>query len=386
MNSYKNQMGAFENSVEQSKSQLNNFTNRRDEIIGDNKKLLANAKALQSSDLIQGVVSTMSGVVGLKALKTTGGKALSWVDKKLGGKIAKDTKGFNELVKKKGKQLLQKGVKQATDKVNKVRGVEEEDGVELGDASTESKTESSAKSKMEKDTGEKGTSEQKESGEVADEEVGDTIEPRSLDQNTQYEYGEDGMTQEEAMRIRDAGGEGGKLTDAEEKSAKDFGEGAEDDISAENKFEDATKAVKAENEGIDETNKADGADEEDDAGEGEEEDAGEVVEDAGENVAEKEAIGDTMEGVGTGLDATGIGAVVGVPLQIAGAITDLVGVVEAGKSFGDWFNEDVLGNKPPVKAQHIALPNAPSTLASQGFQATPSYSSAVEVGGGAGGW
>ena len=76
----------------------------------------------------------------------------------------------------------------------------------------------------------------------------------------------------------------------------------------------------------------------------------------------------------------------GVPLEIAGGIADIVGAVEAGKSFGDWFNEDVLGNKPPVKAQQIAMPKAPSTLASQGFQATPSYSSAVEVGGGAGGW
>ena len=44
-------------------------------------------------------------------------------------------------------------------------------------------------------------------GATTEEGVGDTIEPRSLDQNTEYEYGD----QAEAMRIRDAGGEGGRL-------------------------------------------------------------------------------------------------------------------------------------------------------------------------------
>ena len=74
---YQNKLGAFENSVEESKNQLNNFTNRRDEIVGDNKKLLSSAKALQSSDLIQDVISNMSGVVGMKSLKEVGSKGVS---------------------------------------------------------------------------------------------------------------------------------------------------------------------------------------------------------------------------------------------------------------------------------------------------------------------
>jgi len=343
MNSYQNQMGAFENSVEQSKSQLNNFTNRRDEIVGDNKKLLSSAKALQSSDLIQGVVSNMSGVVSMKGLKTVGSKGLSWVDKKLGGKIARDTKGFKNIVKKKGEKLLKKTVSKVADKVKGV-GDEADEGVELQDVSPESQTETTAVENV---------------GEQAEEGDGKTY----------YEEEDAGDFKEVSF---------GK------KPTEDFAEGADEDVSNESKFENETKTVDAENAGIDKTNKDDGADDED-----ADEEAGEAGEEAGEDVGEEagdEIAGDTLEGVGAGLDATGVGAIVGVPLEIAGAITDIVGVVEAGKSFGDWFNEDVLGNKPPVKAQHIALPTAPSTLASRGFQATPSYSSAVEVGGGAGGW
>ena len=44
-------------------------------------------------------------------------------------------------------------------------------------------------------------------GATTEEGVGDTIEPRSLDQDTEFEYGD----QAEAMRIRDAGGEGERL-------------------------------------------------------------------------------------------------------------------------------------------------------------------------------
>lgn len=348
-------MGAFENSVEQSKSQLNNFTNRRDEIIGDNKKLLSSAKALQSSDLIQGVVSNMSGVVSMKGLKEVGSKGLSWVDKKLGGRIAKDTKGFKNIVKKKGEKLLKKTVGKVADKVKGV-GDEADEGVELQDVSPESQVENSVK-----------TTAVEDAGEQVEDKVG-------LD-----EIGGQGFKE------RVSEGYTGPATEQKEGDGEAFEKGAEDDVSAENKFENATKQVKAENAKIDKTNKDDGADDEDadeDPDVNPEADAGE---DAGD-LAGDEIAGDSMEGVGAGLDATGVGAIVGVPLQIAGAITDLVGVVEAGKSFGDWFNEDVLGNKPPVKAQQIKLPNAPSTLASQGFQATPSYSSAVEVGGGAGGW
>ena len=360
MNTYQNQMGAFQNSVEQSKNELNNFTNRRDEIIGDNKKLLSSAKALQSSDLIQGVVSNMSGVVGMKSLKEVGGKGLSWLDKKLGGKIARDTKGFKNMVKKKGEKFLQKGIKQVADKVKGVEG--ESKDVELQDVSPESQVETTAV---------------ENAGEQMEEQVEDKV---GLD-----EIGGQGFKE----RVSDYDG---PATEQKEGDGETFEKGAEDDVSAENKFENATKEVKDENAGINKTNETDGADD-DDADVNPEADVADDADAVAKKLAEKasasavdEGVGNTLEGLGAGADATGIGALVGVPLEIAGGIADIVGAVEAGKSFGDWFNEDVLGNKPPVKAQQIAMPKAPSTLASQGFQATPSYSSAVEVGGGAGGW
>ena len=382
---YQNKLGAFENSVEESKNQLNNFTNRRDEIVGDNKKLLSSAKALQSSDLIQGVISNMSGVVGLKSLKEVGSKGLSWVDKKLGGKIARDTKGFKNIVKKKGQKLLKKGIKQVSDKVKGVEGEGKE--VELQDTSPESQTENAVKTSTVEDSGEMGTGEMKESGEAYEDEAFENEAGGVFDESNATAQAQE--LDENINKLR-TGGLGGEGKPAQQKSYPDeeFEKGADEDVSNENKFESDTKTVDAENAGIDKTNKTDGADDDD-----EDVDPEADADDVADKLAEKasasavdEGVGNTLEGVGLAADSTGIGALVGVPLEIAGGIADLVGVVEAGKSFGDWFSEDVLGNKPPVKAQHIAMPKAPSTLASQGFQATPSYSSAVETSGGVGGW
>ena len=426
---YQNQLGAFQNSVEQSKNQLNNFTNRRDEIVGDNAKLLASAKSLQSSDLIQDVVSNMSGVIGMKSLKEIGGKGVSWLDKKLGGKIAKDTKGFKNIVKKVGKQAVKKYTGVDLDDVspenlkenlkNKVIGKKAGEGQAEDD---ETKSQSVGEDKADR------ISESKDGNVVrSDEAEGKVDDGGSTPDDPEPTRGREGVkldgeedfegvpddfnidgdvlsktnlftedTLDEGVERRRMGQEDFDVnTEGESKADSLFEKGADEDVSAENKFESETKTVDAENANIDKTNKSSGADDDDADGEGGE--GGEAGDDAASDAAKAlgkgatteiadEATGTTLEGFGTALDSTGIGALVGVPLQVAGAITDIVGVVEAGKSFGDWFNEDVLGNKAPVKAQHIALPTAPSTLASQGFQATPSYSSAIETSGGAGGW
>jgi hypothetical protein len=416
---YQNKLGAFENSVEESKNQLNNFTNRRDEIVGDNKKLLSSAKALQSSDLIQGVISNMSGVVGMKSLKEVGSKGLSWVDKKLGGKIAKDTKGFKDGLKKVGKQAVKKYTGVDLDDVspenlkNKVIGKKAGNEQVEGD---ETKSQSVSDDKVDRISESKG--EVARSGETEGkgndgDSTPDDPEPtrgRPGQQVEDYEGDFEGVpddfnidgdilsktnlftedTLDEGVERRRMGQEDFDVnTEGETKADSVFEKGADEDVSTENKFEEATKAVNAENTNIDKANKADGGDADEDPDVDPEADADDtgkaLAKGAGNTLADEEA-GDALLESGGVLDATGVGAIIGVPLEIAGAITDLVGVVEAGKSFGDWFNEDVLGNKPPVNAQHIALPKAPSTLASQGFQATPSYSSAVDISGGAGGW
>lgn len=84
---------------------------------------------------------------------------------------------------------------------------------------------------------------------------------------------------------------------------------------------------------------------------------GDLAADAGEEGALQGAVG-ADEAVGTALDATGVGAVLGIPMQILGGLAELFGGYEAAKGVGEWFNEDVLGNHP--KVPQMALPKAPT--------------------------
>jgi len=81
------------------------------------------------------------------------------------------------------------------------------------------------------------------------------------------------------------------------------------------------------------------------------------------------AVAGGLEAAGAGLDATGVGAIIGVPLQIAGAILEGGALYEAGKSIWDWFDDDILGNKPKVPS--IATPMRMPTLAQRGMLITP---------------
>ncbi len=85
------------------------------------------------------------------------------------------------------------------------------------------------------------------------------------------------------------------------------------------------------------------------------------------------AVAGGLEGAGSLLDATGIGAVVGVPLQIAGAVLEGGAIVEAAKSVWDWFDDDILGNHP--KPPTLAMPKMTPTLAQRGYLVTPDMSS-----------
>ena len=85
-----------------------------------------------------------------------------------------------------------------------------------------------------------------------------------------------------------------------------------------------------------------------------------VGEDVGATAAEEGALQGGVaadEAIGTALDATGVGAILGVPMQILGGLAELFGGYEAAKGVGEWFNEDVLGNHP--KVPQMKLPSAP---------------------------
>jgi hypothetical protein len=381
---YANKLGAFENSVEESKSSRDNFTARKDNITGENKKLMANAKSLQSSQVIQNVISGMSFEGGIRILRPRATKAMSWVDKKLGGKISKDTEGLKDEVTKVGKQLLKKGKGVVEEGVEKGKGLLEkgvkkgkgllEDGVKKGKGLLEEGVKKiKAKAGMADDAegaeGEEDTFEQVSDGVQRSTRVARPEEPM------EQEMKEGKFEESEGKGDDGDGGDGGEA---------DFGQGEEEDIADQAKFEADTKQVISENKEAEANGETNGEGGEGEGGEGE--DVADIGKAGGGDVAD-EATGGVLETLGGILDATGIGALIGIPLQIAGAGVEIAGAVSAGESVGNWFNEDVLGNKPALKnVPQIKLPNAPSTLTSQGFLATPSFSSAVETSGAGGGW
>lgn len=100
-------------------------------------------------------------------------------------------------------------------------------------------------------------------------------------------------------------------------------------------------------------------------------DATEGVSDALSGAAEagSEALAGGLEAAGTALDTTGVGAIVGIPLQVAGAVLEGGALYEAGKSVVDWFEQDILGMKPP--APQIKIPKMPPSIAQRGLLLTP---------------
>lgn len=108
---------------------------------------------------------------------------------------------------------------------------------------------------------------------------------------------------------------------------------------------------------------------------------GDVAADAG-GEAGTEALGAGEEAVGTALDATGVGAIIGVPMQILGGLTELFGGYEAAKGIGEWFNQDILGNHP--KVPQVKLPSAPTI--DNANLAIPSFDSVQDAPTSSGSW
>lgn len=112
-----------------------------------------------------------------------------------------------------------------------------------------------------------------------------------------------------------------------------------------------------------------------------------IAKDAGTDLVEKGAETAGLEGAGAVLDSTGVGAIIGVPLQIAGLVADGGLLYEAGKSLVDWFDEDILGHKPQVpKNQLVATPTRPLTLADRGLAVVPNIDTIDTQPSYAGGW
>lgn len=95
------------------------------------------------------------------------------------------------------------------------------------------------------------------------------------------------------------------------------------------------------------------------------------------NTAVESGVGDALEATGGLLDATGVGALVGVPLEVGGALLEGGALYEAGKGIVDFVKQDILGDKPNVNT--TALPSAKPTLAQQGLVSAPIWDSSMDM-------
>ena len=97
---------------------------------------------------------------------------------------------------------------------------------------------------------------------------------------------------------------------------------------------------------------------------------------AGDTAVES-GVGDALEAGGGLLDATGWGALIGVPMEIGGALMEGGALYTAGKSMVHWVEQDILGEKPPVDT--TALPGSKPSLAQQGLVSAPIWDSSMDM-------
>lgn len=378
MQSYNAGLGAYAQSAAQINSNLGAYRADVDNIKAQNKQLVQTAEQTVDLDALKGLGEELA-VRGFKQMVGKyGSKLYEYKIPKLNKSVGDLDREGTEGIKKFGKRAF-----------NKARGYDPEGDVETTGEGVEMDT-FSTNSRM----GGAGDS----SAETMEDGGGDMVEDNMADDA--LVDGEDPVTSgsfEDFMNQFNT-----PTTDTGdidfERSSNQINMGQEDmqsrSLQQEGLNEDRERGDMAN----EDTNAHDGAGEEDrgeeggedepleDTAEGMEGDAGDLADgarsalgDAGDalgGLAEGAATegADTaaaagLEAAGTALDATGVGAIVGIPLQVAGAVLEGGALYEAGKSVVDWFEQDILGMKPP--APQMKMPKMPPSIAQRGLLLTP---------------
>lgn len=387
---YAQSAGEINNNLASFREDVDNIKAVNRQIVAKNKQLLQDAYTKTDLDALRG----LGEEVAVRQFKKYGGRALSYLDKRfLGGKVQADTDAFNDMFKKK----LSSFKSQAEDSVDDLIG----------------------------------------RGKNAFRKVNDGIDDLNDRLNNASDALEDGITESNEIggsRSNIEGGEGveedgsnmsSALDDVDRVDETDIGDMSFDDFmkqfdpprteSGDIDFDRADEQLqmgeedirgqrmraneKSMNEGNEETGNEESKEEEpddepvDEEGSGSGGNLGEEADDALGDLAEtgadegiEEGVGAGLEGAGTALDATGIGAVVGVPLQIAGAVLEGGALYEAGKGVVDWV-EQLFGKKPDAPSvKTVKIPKAPPTLAQRGMLITPTMDTLDTQPSFAGGW
>ena len=337
LRNYQAAQSGFAGAAEEMNENAAAFRGKKANIIATNKSLVQQARSATDLNALKGIGEEAA----VRAFKTYGGKALGAIDKKVfSGNISKDTEAFKSKLEAKGKSLYQSAKNKLTGK-----GDDVEDDGETGTEMTGGETDVVGGETP--STGTFGDGETAGTGEVEDvgempswSEMTDAQRETELfgrtDDTQSVQAGQDKV--EPKSQSQEPGETKEDMGDEPETKEGDMADDAADDVA---------------------------------------EDAGEdVAEGAGEGAVD-EGVAAGLEGAGTALDATGIGAIVGVPLQIAGAVLEGGALYEAGKSLVDWFETDILGEKP--KAPQVAVPTKMPSLAQKGLVATPIYDSSMDM-------
>ena len=371
-NAYAQSAGEINNNLAGFREDVDNIKAVNRQIVGKNKQLLQDAYTKTDLDALRG----LGEEVGIRTFKKYGGKALDYVDNRFaGGKISSDTEGFNNMVRGKFNQLRGKAEQGVDDLMGRGRSAIREGRGRLQDMQDNINQRSRAGAgdedgdvEMNETGGGSGGAEGGEGFEADGSATSGAVEdPANVDE-ADMSF-DDFMNQFEVPRTAngdidfDRAGEQTQMG-MEDARGQQLRSNAPERTpsSAPEETGNETKEDAGE-----ETKEGDGA--EDGAEEGED-----ALADAGEGAGETavdEGVGAGLEGAGTALDATGIGAVIGVPLQVAGAVLEGGALYEAGKGIVDWV-EQLFGKKPDAPSvKQVSIPKPPPTLAQRGMLITP---------------
>ena len=362
LSNYNSASSAFAASAGEINSNLSQFRAHKDAVKSYNRGLVAAADEKLDLDTLKTVgqefgvrqAKKMIGKYGSKFMDKTG---LGDWDKRIGENVRKGIKsrlGIKDGGGETGNQNNSRS-KESED-------VEDNEGVNAGEG---------------EDGGEIEMTDMAEPEEPM--EMSDMVEVRGragattgMEDEVATDYGERGlgnevMSSEQMEQIQNQSGMRGEDIDAPERpgQVKPSTQGDEE----EGQKEDAPETETKEGDTEDEDEGEEGEDLEDAGAEGLEEGA---AEEGGDEVA-----GGILQGIGTALDATGFGAPIGMLANVVGGVLEGGALYEAGKSVVDWFEEDILGEKPKIHKQ--ALPVQPPTLSQVGLVATPIEDTSMDL-------
>ncbi len=399
-NAYAQSAGEINNNLAGFREDVDNIKAVNRQIVGKNKQLLQDAYTKTDLDALRG----LGEEVGIRTFKKYGGKALDYVDNRFaGGKISSDTEGFNNMVRGKFNQLRGKAEQSVDDLMGRGRsairegqgrlqdmqdninqrsraGADDEDGdVEMNEIGGGSGGAEGGEGFEADGSATSGAVEDPANVDEADMSFDDFMNqfevPRTANGDIDFdragEQTQMGMEDARGQQLRSNAPERTPSSAPEETGREPYEEGENADIP-----DDQVRPQGNMGDAVNETK------EDADAGEDALADAGEG---AGETAVD-EGVGAGLEGAGTALDATGIGAVVGVPLQIAGAVLEGGALYEAGKGIVDWV-EQLFGKKPDAPSvKQVSIPKPPPTLAQRGMLITPTMDTTDTQPSFAGGW